>query len=341
MLLSVIIKCFNEEANIARAIESALSVTNIFGGEVIVADSISSDRTIEIASNYPVKVVQLSRAEDRSCGAGAQLGFQYATGHYVYLMDGDMALQPAFILQALEWMTKEPNCAGVAGTLSDIHTSNEEFELRARRAERERPIGNVDRLDGGGLYRSSAIQSLGYFTDANLRSFEELELGTRLRRAGWKLERIDCLAVEHYGYNSVGGYALLLRRWTTGYVFGLGQLLRSAAAKRDLIHIIRSVRLFSVSAFVYAWIASAALALAFIEVPYSVFFAALILLAPVAAFSVRRQSLNLGAYSVASWIVHSAGLIMGLLQPRNDPKRTLSSRIVSEPMFKNAGPLRG
>ena len=41
--------------------------------EIIVADSLSDDDTVAIAGQFPVRVVQLTRLEDRGCGTGAQL----------------------------------------------------------------------------------------------------------------------------------------------------------------------------------------------------------------------------------------------------------------------------
>ena len=72
--VSIIIKAFNEERHIAGAIESALAALAGIGGEVILADGASTDRTVAIAEKYPVKIVRLDNAADRSCGAGAQLG---------------------------------------------------------------------------------------------------------------------------------------------------------------------------------------------------------------------------------------------------------------------------
>ena len=51
--LSVIITTFNEEVNVGKCIESA-----IWADEVLVVDSYSTDRTVEIAKSYPVKVMQ-------------------------------------------------------------------------------------------------------------------------------------------------------------------------------------------------------------------------------------------------------------------------------------------
>ena len=47
--VSVIIKAFNEEKNIVAAIESSLAAVAEMGGEVILADSHSTDRTVELA----------------------------------------------------------------------------------------------------------------------------------------------------------------------------------------------------------------------------------------------------------------------------------------------------
>ena len=52
-MFSIYILTYNEEIDIAACIESAL-----LSDDIIVVDSCSSDRTVEIASRYPVRVVQ-------------------------------------------------------------------------------------------------------------------------------------------------------------------------------------------------------------------------------------------------------------------------------------------
>ena len=51
--LSVIITTYNEEVNIAECIESVL-----WADEILVVDSFSTDRTVEIAQRYPVQLLQ-------------------------------------------------------------------------------------------------------------------------------------------------------------------------------------------------------------------------------------------------------------------------------------------
>src|SRR5256886_13008780 len=110
--VSVIIKALNEEAKIAKAIESALRAIEGVGGEVILADALSDDRTVQIARRYPITIVQLVRAADRGCGSGPQLGFQHARGKFIYLLDGDLEIEAGFIKAALRYFQLNTELTG-------------------------------------------------------------------------------------------------------------------------------------------------------------------------------------------------------------------------------------
>ena len=197
LTLSIIIKALNEERYIASAIESALGSVGEIDGEVILADGGSTDRTIEIARQYPIIIVQLNQTKDRSCGSGAQLGFQYSRGRYLLLMDGDMRLDPGFLPVAIEMLEQNPRLAGVGGKIAEPVEVNEEYEQRRKRFSPDNRVGPVTRLDSSGLYRRAAIELIGYLTDRNLHASEEFDLGARLHCAGWTLTKIDRLIVHH------------------------------------------------------------------------------------------------------------------------------------------------
>ncbi len=251
-LVSVVIKALNEEARICAAIESALVAVAPLGGEVVLADSCSTDRTVELASRYPVRVVQLAHANERCCGVGPQLGFQHSLGEYVYILDGDMQMLPGFLDRALSFLAQHPEVAGVAGNIRELNLESLEFRERAQRHEAHRIPGQVDRLDSGGLYRRRAILEAGYFSDRNLHSYEEFELAIRLRSHGWKLWRLPVDAATHYGHE-LPPYQLLVRRWKSGYICGLGELLRGALGRPWLRLVLRDQRELRIYAGVMVW----------------------------------------------------------------------------------------
>ena len=113
--VSVVIKALNEERHIGAAIVSALAAIRPIDGEVILADSGSTDGTVQIARQYPIAVVQLKNPAEKRCGIGPQLGYQKARGEFVYILDGDMELDPEFLVKALAAMDADPRLGGVEG----------------------------------------------------------------------------------------------------------------------------------------------------------------------------------------------------------------------------------
>ncbi|MGZ5787804.1 MAG: glycosyltransferase family 2 protein [Ramlibacter sp.] len=334
--VSVIIKAFNEERNIRAAIESSLSAVAEVGGEVILADSHSTDRTVAIASAYPVRIVQLAFAHERSCGAGPQLGYQHARGDYIYILDGDMQMVPGFLSQALSFLAQHPEAAGVAGRVVEQNLASLEYRERGLRAPSHLAPGHVDRLDGGGLYRRRAIEETGYFSDRNLHSYEELDLGVRLRSLGWTLWRIPVDSVTHYGHDAPP-YQLLMRRWRSQYVCGAGELLRASLGQPAMRLVLRDVRELRLYAAVIAWWA------ALLSVPFWPLDAALraacfaaLAAAPLAIMFWRKRSIERAAYSVVSWCFHAAGLARGLARRRLPPRSFIPSRILKEPLEPSA-----
>ena len=225
--VSILVKALNEERLIARCLAAAVREARAVDGEVILVDSLSTDRTVEVARSFPVRIVQFARAGDRCCGAAVQLGYQFAAGEYLYVVDGDMELQPGFIECALALLEDEHEVAGVGGRLVDTQVNTTADERRSRAALRRSRRSDVDHLSGGGLYRRTAVESVGYLAHRWLPAFEEAELGFRLRAAGWRLIRVPELAVLHTGH-SENDWGMMRRLWYGRRHHAAGLLLRSA-----------------------------------------------------------------------------------------------------------------
>jgi glycosyltransferase involved in cell wall biosynthesis len=327
--VSVVIKALNEEAHIAAAIESALAALAGLDGEVILADAASTDRTIEIAQQYPIKIVRLDNTQDRSCGSGGQLGYQYSSGNFVCLMDGDMRLHPDFIAAGVRFLEQNLAVGGVGGAVVDREISNLEYEQRAKRYDPDRRAGPVKRLNGSGLYRRSAIASIGYVTDRNLHGGEELDLAGRLQAHGWILARIDCHAIDHY-VHAGNAFRLLLRRMRTHNAFGPGEIFRASIGQPHFKFIIRNDRNVLLCGLVAAWWSAIAAVAIFVSGPPALLAIAALGLLPFAVMSVRWRSVRNAVYSVAVWNAFTLCFLPGFLRVRKPPAKWMASTVVKD-----------
>ena len=329
--VSVIIKALNEEKRIEAAIESALRAVSAVSGEVVLADSCSTDRTVELAQAYPIRIVQLGHPNERRCGVGPQLGYQHSRGEFVYILDGDMLMLDGFLPQALDFMKAHPDMAGVGGHVVEQNTTSLEYIARGERTLAHMQPGSVDRLDGGGLYRRSAIDASGYFSDRNLHSYEEFDLAVRLRSLGWGLWRLPVNAAHHFGHDAPP-YRLLMRRWHTDHLCGLGELLRTSAGHPRLRLVLQGLpelRLYlgvlagwAVLFSIPFWPLSASLRLAC---------GGGLLAAPFLLMAWRKRSFKKALYSLVSWSFNAAGLIRGVLQPQRPATEPIDSQVLKEP----------
>ncbi len=108
-MFSIYILTYNEELDIAACIESAL-----LSDDVIVIDSCSSDRTVEIAQRYPVRVLQHpfeSHGKQRTW----MLESVPPQHDWVYILEADERMTPELFqecLQVIAAQTVEPRYIG-------------------------------------------------------------------------------------------------------------------------------------------------------------------------------------------------------------------------------------
>lgn len=325
MRVSIIVKALNEERHIEKSLRSALAAVAIVDGEVILADSGSNDRTVEIARRLPVTVLQLSNPEERRCGVGPQLGYQVAHGQFVYVLDGDMELDPAFLPVALETLQRNPRLAGVAGLVEEESEASYQFRGRKRRATEHRARA-CEWLDMGGLYRVTALREVGYLSNRNLHAYEEMDLGLRLTSAGWDLQRLPVRSVLHHG-RPEGNWQLLARRWRTGYLDGAGELLRAARGKPFFVRALRSQLHLLVA--VALWLGMLAGVVLWPVAHWPMGLAAAALAALIFLRASRTGSLSDAAFGQVVWQVTALAMVRGYFAPQRNPCSGIDFRVVA------------
>ncbi|WP_231948056.1 glycosyltransferase family 2 protein [Phormidesmis priestleyi] len=94
-MVSIFILTHNEEIDIAACIESAL-----LSDDVIVVDSLSHDRTVEIASRYPVRVIQHA-FESHGKQRTWMLRSIPVKHEWVYILEADERMTPTLFQECL------------------------------------------------------------------------------------------------------------------------------------------------------------------------------------------------------------------------------------------------
>jgi glycosyltransferase involved in cell wall biosynthesis len=102
--LSVVIITHNEEANLGRTLASVQPLVSDGKGEIIVVDSGSTDRTIEIANSFGAKVFV---EEWKGYAAQKNSAIDKAAGDYILSLDADEEVEPDLALE-IQTITKSP-----------------------------------------------------------------------------------------------------------------------------------------------------------------------------------------------------------------------------------------
>lgn len=131
MKLLAIVPAYNEEAGIHDTLTSLLSQTRKPDTVVVVANN-CSDRTVEIARTFPVRVINMTRNPDKKSGAMNMAWSWYSHDHdLVFTMDGDTTLEP----DTLEMLEKDLLSSDDIGAVTARYWAKESKGL-ARRLQR-------------------------------------------------------------------------------------------------------------------------------------------------------------------------------------------------------------
>lgn len=99
--ITAIIPCFNEEHNIEDAIKSCL-----FADEIIVVDSFSTDKTVEIINRFPE--VTLLQHEYKHSAAQKNWTIPQAKNDWIFLLDADERTTPELIKEIKDIVNSRP-----------------------------------------------------------------------------------------------------------------------------------------------------------------------------------------------------------------------------------------
>ena len=122
--ISLIIPAYNEETGIRGTLEKLVTGNFQEKYEIIVVDDGSTDKTREIAENYPVKIV--SHTVNKGYGASLKTGIRKSTGNKVIFMDSDGQHDPKYLDKLVEMLDEYEMVIGCR--------TEDSFQVKNRRA---------------------------------------------------------------------------------------------------------------------------------------------------------------------------------------------------------------
>ena len=223
--VSIIIPCYNAEAYLAEAIDSALtqSYSNV---EVVVVDDGSTDRSLAIAESFLPHIVLIRQSNKGGCGARNQ-GARASGGEFLQFLDADDVLLPDCVQEKIGYAS-DPliiPCSRVALLKSKSGG-------KISRAWLSDSYNNADLiLDGGPqtagpLHHATTFWSVGGFLEG-LPCAQEYDLHLRLALIrGCQFNVIDSVGVlirtpENSLSRSVGA------KWEDAFRMSLFNIMRS------------------------------------------------------------------------------------------------------------------
>jgi glycosyltransferase involved in cell wall biosynthesis len=244
MQLSVVIVTFNEEANLARTLESVKPLVADGKGEIIIVDSGSTDRTVEIAVSFGAKVFV---EEWKGYAAQKNSAIDKATGDWLLSLDADEEVDSE-LMEELTGRSDEgvlPRDASREWCLTMGQTGHGQEFLKGR------PVGFLLRRKNYFLGRW--IRHGGFWPDPKLRLFRR-EKGRFEDRAVHEDIRVDGRtrtihdgALVHHSYPTLSDYIEHMNRYSS---LGAEMVVAKGAARFSVIGIV--VR--PLATFVYNYI---------------------------------------------------------------------------------------
>jgi len=215
--VSVIVTGLNVQNTIEECIQSLLQQNypeNEY--EIIYIDGGSTDKTLEIVSNYPIRVLQ---ERGGSPASGRNAGIKKAQGKIIAFTDADSIADKNWLNELLECYDT-PEVAGVGGVI--LPYPEKDYFPRViglllptffgSAGARNPAIYPTKRfVDHNPTNNSSllkqVLEEVGYFNE-ELKIAEDLELDLRIINKGYKLVYTPKAKVSHHGRQSLSKFIL-------------------------------------------------------------------------------------------------------------------------------------
>lgn len=183
-MLSIVIPSYNQAQYLPQAIESAINQTFPLK-EIIVIDDGSTDNSLEIAKQYPVKVVS---QVNKGLASARNTGIMNAVNEFCFFLDADDVLQENCLEKILEVRAKNPEIDIIAPSFKCFGMANNVITLMANPKLEDFRTGN--RIGYFSAIRRKRLLEVGGYSPRMIWGYEDLHLTINLLTTGSQIVTI-------------------------------------------------------------------------------------------------------------------------------------------------------
>lgn len=198
--ISVIVPVYNGSQHLGQCLD-ALITANHPSYEIILVDDASTDQSLKIGQKKGVNVIQLTRQSGPAIARNR--GVQNAKGDIILFVDSDVVIQQCTLTRIVECFRNHPHIAAVFGSYDDIPRENNFFSqyknLHHHFVHQNSSTEANTFWAGCGAIQSDVFREIGGFDGERFPnpSIEDIELGYRLKRNGYRIFLDKKLQVTH------------------------------------------------------------------------------------------------------------------------------------------------
>jgi glycosyltransferase involved in cell wall biosynthesis len=202
-MVSVLIPCYNNEAFVAEAIESALGQTypNI---EVIVVDDGSTDNSLQVIKSYDGRIKWLTGPNRGACAA-RNTAFCLSQGEFIQFLDADDLLLPGKIEKQMpSLLSGTADVVLCKGTLFGDGRPERPIKKPTPDPTGIEPVEYVLKYPIGTerpLYRRSFVGKVQGYRESLPRA-QDWDFNVRVAAAGARFSLVDEILVRHRHHDS-------------------------------------------------------------------------------------------------------------------------------------------
>lgn len=184
--ISLYVPCFNAEEYIKDCLKSILQQTYPIE-DILVIDDGSCDDTVEIASQFPVKIIR--HGENKGLAAARNTAIKHSAGNYLASLDADCVPEEDWLENLINNFSSKT--AGIGGRLieSDLNSSVGSWRAVHMSQEWGKTSSNsVSFLFGSNnIFKKDILVKVGGYNENYKNNYEDVDISKRIKAEGYSL----------------------------------------------------------------------------------------------------------------------------------------------------------